>query len=105
MCTANLLKFQNQKDITMLILASDARWIQEHADFDPQSSYWKCKKSGQSIDCTVISRSLHDGPFPLSGNGKVVSVGHLHCPACQPDWRPPPRGSSVKPEELVDDSG
>lgn len=87
----------------MYIVATDATWLREHARSEPDG--WVCKKTGADIMCTQVGRSLHDGPFPLSGSGKVLTVGHLHCPACQPDWKAPNYGESIKPELLIEDGG
>jgi hypothetical protein len=87
----------------MTILAAHATWIKEHAV--PGSDGWTCKKTGADILCDQVGRSLHDGLFPLSGSGRVINVGHLHCPGCQPDWQAPRYGEPVKPEELMEDNG
>lgn len=87
----------------MYILAADATWLIEHGRPNPDG--WVCKKAGTDIVCTEIGRSLHDGPFPFSGSGKVVKVGHLHCPTCQPDWKGPRYGEPIKPEQLTEDGG
>jgi hypothetical protein len=50
---------------------------------------------------TMVPRSLHDGPFPLSGSGRVPEIGHLHCPGCDPNWKAPVAGSGITPAEIV----
>ncbi len=87
----------------MKVLISDHQWCEGHARFGDDG--WKCKTTGAEIVATTVGRSLHDGPFPLSGSGRVVDVLHLHCPACQPDWKKPNHGTPVKPEQIANVSG
>ncbi len=84
----------------MLVLLSDHKWCEQHAVMG--SDGWECKKTGADINFTIIGRSLHDGPFPGSGSGRVVQVGHLHCTGCDPNWKGPSYGTPVKPEELAE---
>jgi hypothetical protein len=55
----------------------------------PDFSYacWRC---GSEILVKDQAISVHDGPFPLSGSGKVEHRGIPYCPRC--DNEPPERG-------------
>lgn len=83
----------------MYVILADHRWCEEHAN--PTTDGWKCKKTNSDIQVTEIRRSLHDGPFPLSGSGRVIPVGHLHCPGCDPSWKGPADGTPIKPEQIA----
>ncbi|HEY0907900.1 MAG TPA: hypothetical protein VGE35_00965 [Candidatus Paceibacterota bacterium] len=85
----------------MYILKSNAEWLPGHAEHKRDG--WVCKKTGADIEVETIGRSLHDGPFPGTGSGRVVQVGHLHCPGCDPNWKGPAYGTPVTPAELVSD--
>lgn len=42
-----------------------------------------CSKCKEEIDALIIKHSVHDGPFPLSGSGKVVDEVVPYCGKCE----------------------
>ena len=42
-----------------------------------------CTKCGSEILVAEISHPIHDGPFPLSGSGKVLNEKMPFCPKCE----------------------
>ena len=82
------------------VVLKDHEWCKEHAKIE-EGGFWRCKKTGAEIMAQEIGRTLHDGPFPLSGSGQVPLVLHLHCPACDPDWKSPSYGTPIDPEEII----
>jgi len=83
----------------MQIVRSDHAWCEAHATYTEEG--WRCKTTGQIIEVTFIGRSIHDGPFALSGGGRVEQIGHLHCPGCDPNWTGPNPGKPISPSEII----
>lgn len=54
----------------------------QHPD---QSWLHKC---GTDVRARTVTQSIHDGPFPLSGYGRVATSQVPYCPTCEtePDW-------------------
>lgn len=46
---------------------------------------WKCKKCGTWLEQCTGYASVHDGPFPLSGSGRVLHYAYPYCPTCEPN--------------------
>jgi hypothetical protein len=86
----------------MYVVLTDQLWCENHAVLKEDG--WECKTTGADIQVTVVGRSLHDGPFPLSGSGRVIQVGHLHCPKCNPGWKAPEYGTPIKPDAVAEAS-
>ncbi len=86
----------------MLIVAADHGWVERHADL--RDDGWYCKRTGRAIMVSVIGRSIHQFPRQMAGDGRVIPVGHLHCPGCSPDWQPPEYGKPITESELAETS-
>lgn len=82
------------------VVLKDHEWCEKHAFLDDEKG-WLCKKTKVPIEAQEIGRTLHDGPFPLSGSGKVPLILHLHCPECNPKYKPPIYGTPIDPDEIV----
>lgn len=61
-----------------------------------------CNICGSEIDITATGRSLHDGPFALSGGGKVISVGEVYCKECDGAPELPEYGAPISPSEIAE---
>jgi len=44
---------------------------------------WNCTTCGSEIQGTTVYHPIHDGPFPLSGSGKVYKECVPYCPKCE----------------------
>ena len=46
-------------------------------------------KCGATIQTARVHHPIHDGPFPLSGGGRVQVEEIPYCPRCEltPDWQ------------------
>lgn len=44
---------------------------------------WKCVQCESEIKCKDIHIPIHDGPFALSGSGRVKIVTLPYCPKCE----------------------
>jgi hypothetical protein len=42
-----------------------------------------CKTCGEEILQTILYHSVWDGPFPMSGSGKVEHSAIPYCPKCE----------------------
>lgn len=52
---------------------------------DPTPDGYKCKTCGSILQQTTGYASVHDGPFPLSGSGRVKHYPYPYCPKCEPN--------------------
>lgn len=68
---------------------------QEHA-YKLENGDFTCTKCGSEILIAEISHSVHDGPFPLSGSGKVHREQMPYCPKCE--TKPNSIGKFITPE-------
>lgn len=57
-----------------------------------QGEDWNCTVCGSEIQGAEIKHSIHDGPFPLSGSGKVYTEFVPYCPKCE---QKPTRGTFI----------
>ena len=55
-----------------------------------------CTVCGTTIMAAKISHAIHDGPFPLSGSGKVQYEIEPYCPNCEEE--PKPNGMPISVE-------
>lgn len=56
---------------------------------------WWCNECGSEIRCVEQTRPIHDGPFPLSGSGRVHIEQVPYCPKCE--TIPETRGVPITP--------
>lgn len=87
----------------MYLPKSDRDWIIKHAEQRKSDGLWVCKTTGETIDVTVVGRSIWHRPF-MGGSGEVRQVGHLSCPGCNPNFTAPDPGTPIYGEELIRDS-
>ena len=60
---------------------------------------WKCKKCHSHIQQTTGYASVHDGPFPGSGSGRVLHYPIPYCPTCEEK----PTGAAISDTVDCDD--
>ena len=48
-----------------------------------EGSDWFCTTCGSEIQGVTVLHPIHDGPFPLSGSGKVATEMVPYCPQCE----------------------
>ena len=44
---------------------------------------YKCTACGSTVMAGTVAHPIHDGPFPLSGSGKVHPEEAPYCPKCE----------------------
>ena len=62
----------------------------------PSTDGWECNKCGTEIQGRTVTHPVHDGPFPLSGSGRVKTTIVPYCPECE--QVPSSQGSFVSEE-------
>jgi hypothetical protein len=55
-----------------------------------------CTVCGEKIMAAEVAHSIHDGPFPLSGSGRVQYEAVPYCPKCEKE--PSFHGMPIKRE-------
>tara|TARA_B100000745_G_scaffold53689_1_gene31869 strand:+ start:1628 stop:1888 length:261 start_codon:yes stop_codon:yes gene_type:complete len=83
----------------MKVTKADHDWLLEHAAQNPDNT-WVCKETGADIQYKEVGRSIWIRPFQ-GGFGEVLTVAHLYCPKCQPDFVAPTSGRPIFEDELV----
>jgi len=58
-----------------------------------QGDDWACAECGAEIEGERVYHPIHDGPFPLSGSGKVYVEVVPWCPNCE--QKPNERGKPI----------
>ena len=61
---------------------------------DGEIKEYRCNDCDSEIRATTVAHSIHDGPFPLSGSGRVTNEQVPYCPTC--DEKPNFHGSPIK---------
>lgn len=61
----------------------------------PDGSY-KCRKCSSIIQAVSVSHPIWDGPFAMSGGGRVFNESKPYCPKCEE--KPSDRGSPIAPK-------
>lgn len=58
---------------------------------------WFCVKCKGEIDGVTVHHPIHDGPFALSGSGRVETEMVPYCPHCEKE--PNSSGDFIKPKK------
>ena len=90
--------FEEEIDITNCIICNivyHKKTSQKHA-YKLENGDFTCTKCESEILVAEISHPVHDGPFPLSGSGKVYREQMPYCPICE--TIPNSNGKFITPE-------
>ena len=75
----------------------DERQKQDWINYKKQiDGTFKCLECGSTILSATIAHPIWDGPFAMSGGGRVFNEEVSYCPKC--DEKPSFHGSPVAPE-------
>jgi hypothetical protein len=58
---------------------------------------WFCVKCKGEIEGVTVHYPVHDGPFPLSGSGQVITEMVPYCPKCEKE--PNSSGDFINPKK------
>lgn len=61
--------------------------------YDEARKEWTHNNCGTILQAARVHHPIHDGLFPLSGNGEVRTVTVPYCPSCQ--QVPSPNGAPI----------
>ena len=65
--------------------------------YDEEKKNFYCTICENEADAATIHHPVHDGPFPLSGSGRVINEIIPYCSMCEK--KPNQSGSFYTPEE------
>jgi hypothetical protein len=68
---------------TMSIKTLERKAQEKEQNYKIENGDYLCKTCGEEILAVNVTFSIHDGPFALSGSGKVTHQNFPYCPKCE----------------------
>ncbi len=78
------------KELEVQMASREKKYIKQ-----PDGSY-KCRKCSSTIQSISVAHPIWNGPFAMSGSGRVFNESKPYCPKCEE--KPSDRGSPVAPK-------
>jgi len=68
---------------SMTIEQLERKALEKEKNYEVVDGDYICKTCGSEILAVDVTFSIHDGPFALSGSGKVDHQNFPYCPHCE----------------------